>query len=81
MAGMVAHAKLALNHLCHPLRGPHLTTKSKRLRASMKQTGQLCQLLGAQLGLRSWGGMATQRLFSLSPGSLKPLADGSFAHS
>ncbi len=81
MAGMVAHAELTLHHLRHSLPGPHLAKKSKRLCSSIKQTGQLRQLLGVQLGLRSWGWMATQRLFSLCPGSFEPLADGSFAHS
>ncbi len=74
MAGMVAHAELTLHHLRHSLPGPHLAKKSKRLCSSIKQTGQLRQLLGVQLGLRSRGWMATQRLFSLCPGSFEPLA-------
>src|SRR5512142_3074028 len=80
MAGMVAHPELTLNHLPHPLRRPHLTAKPKRLRSSIKQAGQLCQLLGTQLRPRSWSRTATQRLFSLRLGSLEPLTDCSFPY-
>jgi hypothetical protein len=78
IGGMRAHAKLAFDHVRSPLRRPHLLSVPKRF-CSLRQ--QVRQLLGTQLGLRTWCWGPTQSTYPLSLRSAQPLTHGTFAHS
>ncbi len=73
MRRVIAHPKLALNHLCYSLRRPHLSPKAKRLGTTVQQTWQLGQLLGAQLGLRPRRRVPAQGFDSSFSPSFEPL--------
>ena len=81
MAWMVAHSELALDHLGDSSACPNLSAEPKRFSPLVQQAGQLRQVLGTQLRLRTWSWMSMQGWLSLCLASLEPLADGSFAHS
>ena len=78
MGRMIAHAKLALDHLSNSRGGPDLPTKPERFGSSRQQCWQLSHLLRLQLRWGTRRGMVTQPFFPLCFATADPLADGSF---
>src|SRR5260221_14654155 len=63
MGRMIAHAKLALDHLGDSRGGPDLSAKPERFGSSRQQCWQLSQLLWSQLRSGTRRGMGTQPFF------------------
>jgi hypothetical protein len=54
MTGMILHAELALNHLCHPGQGPQVSGKTRRASTLQKDLLQLLLLLRCQPRRTPW---------------------------
>src|SRR5204863_8537727 len=80
MRGMIAHAKVALDHFRHSLRRPHLSSISKRFRSLRQYLRQLRQLLRTQFRLRPRRGATAHPLDRLRFRSARPLPHRPFAH-
>src|SRR6266566_4644290 len=78
MGRMIAHAKLALDHLSDSRGGPDLPAKPERFGSSRQQFRQLSQVLWSQLRWGTRRGMVTQPFFPLCFATADPLTDGSF---
>src|SRR2546427_392100 len=73
LGGMSAHAQLAFAHVRPTLGRPHLLSVSKRFCSLRQYLRQLRQLLGTQLGLRTWCWSAAQSHDPLRLHSVQPL--------
>ena|SRR6266699_5244291 len=78
MGRMIAHAKLALDHLSNSRGGPDLPAKPERFGSSRQQFWQLSHLLWSQLRWGTRRGMVTQPFFPLCFATADPLAHRSF---
>ncbi len=82
MIRMVAHPEGPLNHLRHPLGGPHVARKPIRWRPAGQQGRDLRPLLGAQPRRHAWGRPMPQRFLTPAiPSALEPLTHRALAHS
>jgi hypothetical protein len=71
---------LAFAYVCPPLGRPHLPSVPKRCCSLRQHLRQLRQLLGTQLGLRTWCWSAAQSNDPLRLRSVQPLAHDTFTH-
>jgi hypothetical protein len=81
MGRMIAHAKLALDHLGHSRGGPDLPAEAERFGSLCQQSWQLRSLLFGQFWRSSWRRLMTQRFWTLGLALGDPLANGSLRHS
>ena len=81
MGGMIAHAKLPLDHLGHPCGGPDLPAEPERLGSPRQQFRHLSQLLWSQLRRSPRRGLMAQGVFSMGFAFGDPLAHRSFGDS
>jgi hypothetical protein len=80
MIGMVAHAKGALDHLRHPLGGPHITIKAVGGSPVRQQQRDLRPLLAAEPRHHAWRRSALERLDTLLTSAGEPLAHCPLTH-
>src|ERR671912_596483 len=78
MSWMVSDPKFSPNHLRHPLTRPHLSSKPVCLSSLSHKLGQPRSLLFTQTWRRARRRLVSQGLHTLFPGTLHPLAYGSF---
>jgi len=74
MSWMVLHPKLFLDHGCHSLRCPHISSEAVGFGALIEQGGQLRFLFGTQSAGWSLRHVSAQSLFALLSPDRDPLA-------
>ena len=77
---MIADPELPSDHLRHPLTRPYISSKAVRLGSLSHKLGQPRSLIFTQTWRRARRRLVSQGLHTLFPGTLHPLAYGSFTN-
>lgn len=80
MGMMITDTKLPLDYRSHPFGSPYFPPEPVGFCSPGQETGDPGQFLSGELGLGTRGGMVSQGLDATLPGTLHPLAYGTWAY-